>query len=74
MLGVVIQNRQPVAMTPEQQNTVAGQLMSRVSTQTQIDTKLKALRAKAKIVYQPGYAPAAKPSAAAPAKAATPPG
>ena len=57
VLGVVIQGRQAVTLTSEQQAAIASQIMARASVQGQVDAEVKKLRTAAKITYQSGYAP-----------------
>ena len=75
VLGVVVTARDPIAVPPEQEAAIAGQLMTKVAAQTEVRTAVTQLQTKATIVYQKGYAPPppAKPGAAAAAAAATPP-
>ncbi len=68
VLGIVITAREPVVGTQEQEAALATQLMGRMAVQNQFDAALNGLRAKAKIVYQKGYAPPAPTGPRAPAK------
>ena len=68
VLGVVITARAPVVGTPDQETALATQLMGRMAVQNQVGAAVDALKAKAKIVYQKGYAPPAATGPSAPAK------
>lgn len=72
-LGLAVRAREPITLAPEKEAALATQAMAEVSTQQQIGAVLKDLRNKAKIAYQPGYAPTA-PTAAKPATAPAPAG
>jgi peptidyl-prolyl cis-trans isomerase C len=67
VLGVMIQSRQPVSMSADQQAALAKQLMAQASIQGQVDAEVKRLQAQAKITYQSGYAPPPPPHSAQPA-------
>ena len=64
VLGLVVDARAQVTATPEQQTALARQLLMQGAAQRQINGVVGALRAKAKIAYQAGFAPPA-PSAPA---------
>jgi peptidyl-prolyl cis-trans isomerase C len=70
MYASVITGREPAtAASPEESRRIAVEALRRQNLSSGVQTQLKDLRAKAKIEYQPGYAPAAEPGkAAAPAK------
>lgn len=66
VLGVVVTQRDPVVLSPEQQSALASQLLVRSTAQNEVGSAVAQLQSKAKIVYQKGYAPPA-PAPAAPA-------
>jgi peptidyl-prolyl cis-trans isomerase C len=66
MVVSVITGSEPVTMTPEQMRPLAAQAMRGQSLNKIGEQRLGEARAKAKIEYQTGYAPAATPKAAAP--------
>jgi len=75
-LAIVVDDRQPIELAPDQQAAVAGQLLSTVASQREINAEVTRLRARAKIIYQRGYSPsgaaaAAQGSTSAPAAAAS---
>ena len=66
-LGIVISAREAVVGSPDQETAFATQLMAKMGVQNQVNAAVNQLKAKAKIVYQKGYAPPA-PTPPAPAK------
>ena len=73
VLAMVVESRDPITGTPEQMAAGAAKLMAAAATQAQVDATVKRLRAQAKIVYQPGYAPLAPPSGAPTDSSGAPP-
>lgn len=61
----VIVGREPVSMSQDDMRKVALEMLRRQSTQKGLADEIKQLRAKAKIEYQPGYAPPANAAGAA---------
>ena len=57
VLGLVIESRDPVSLSPDQETAFATTLMSQISTEEQINTEITKLRNASKITYQPGYPP-----------------
>ena len=76
VLGMVIEGREPISLSPEQENAFATTLMSQASTEEQINAEITKLRNAGKITYQPGYPPPpvirAPPAPALPSGAETP--
>ena len=56
----VITAREPAPLTGDQARAVALNAMRQVRANTVVQDRVKDLRAKAKIEYQPGFAPPAK--------------
>ena len=63
VLGIVVAQRDPVVVPPEQQSAIAAQLLIKSGAQNEVKAAVAQLRAKAAIVYQKGYAPGALPAA-----------
>ena len=61
----VITGKESAALPPERAQAAAAQLVRNQSLATLLQGRLKDMKAKAKIQYQPGYAPPATPAAAA---------
>jgi EpsD family peptidyl-prolyl cis-trans isomerase len=59
VLGIVVLQRDPVVLPPEQESVVASGLIAKVAAQNQVNAELARLKAKAHIVYQKAYAPPA---------------
>ena len=56
----MITAREPNPLTPEQARQVALAQMKREKVSDMLNERIKELKAKAKIEYQPGYAPPKK--------------
>lgn len=65
----VVTGKEAAPVPPERAQAAAAQLVRNQSLATTLQTRLNELKAKAKIEYQPGYAPSAAPGASAPAAA-----
>jgi peptidyl-prolyl cis-trans isomerase C len=72
VVGMVIQQRDPLVLPQDQQDAIAAQIIGRAAIQRQGDAEVASLRNAAKITYQPGFAPQPA-SGAPPAASGAPP-
>ena len=63
LFASVVANRQAAPTPPEDQNKIALQMIRRKAAGDALGAQLKSLRSSAKIDYQSGYQPPAKPAA-----------
>ena len=56
-VAATIDQRTPIAVSPEQAQGLARQFMVRIAGEQAVAAKLKVLGAKAKVAYQPGFSP-----------------